>query len=134
MGGRREMGGMRVGYLIVRMRRGVGYLMVGMGGRDMRMVGLAVVYTLLHLIFGSQELQILLRLMLGSFHVLDSFFHRLFLPQVILGCVHVCGCVSMCVCVCVCGGGGGWELGGYVRAGMGVVGVHVDVWVDVACE
>ena len=101
-------------YLIVRM----GGRDMRMGGRDMRMVGLAVVNTLLHLIFGSQELQILLRLMLGSFHVLDSLLHRLFLPQVILGCVNVCGCVSMCVCVW--GGGGVWELGGYMCEGMGV--------------
>ena len=100
--------GRGVGYLIVRMGRGVGYLIVRMGGRDMRMVGLAVVNTLLHLIFGSQELQILLRLMLGSFHVLDSLLHRLFLPQVILGCVNVCGYVSMCVCVW---GGGGMGIG-----------------------
>ena len=101
--GRRETGGMRVGDLMVPVRMGrremggmrVGNLKVRVEGLGKRMVGLGIMI-LLHLIFGSQELQILLRLRLGSFHVLDSLLHRLFLPQVILGCVTcMCGCVGM---------------------------------------
>ena len=108
MGGR--TGGRGVGYLMVRMGgrtggRGVGYLMVRMGGRTGgRGVG-SLMGRLVHLMFGSQEPQIFLRLMLGRFHFLESFFHFFFEPQVILGwcmCVYVgdvCVCV-MCVYVC----------------------------------
>ena len=38
------------------------------------------------------------------------------------------------MCVCERGEDGSW-VGMYMwRWGLGVVGVHVDVWVDVACE
>ena len=88
------MGGNAVGYLMVRMvgrvgSRRVGYLMVRMGGRIVRTGGRRVgslMGRLVHLTFGSQEPQIFLRLMLGSFHFLESLFHLFFDPQVILGC------------------------------------------------